>query len=58
MILPFCSQTVATSNLNDPINLFGRKTLLLCKIYTVHEQIDEVDELRDAKKQTQKERDR
>lgn len=35
--LPFCSQTVATSNLNEPINLFGRKTLLLCKIYRLRD---------------------
>lgn len=48
-VLPFCSQTVATSNLNEPISLFGRNTLLLCKIYKnldVERETGEVDELR------------
>lgn len=47
IFLPLCSHTVATSNLNEPINLFGRKTLLLCKIYTVDELRDAID--RDSK---------
>ncbi len=33
LILPFWSQTVATSNLNEPTNTFGRNILLLCNTF-------------------------